>query len=165
MIKNWILWPSCGLAAGLLISCGGDDTDNGGPAAAEPPKTATPAAIEGMVWIPGGKFMMGSYSGMPHEAPTHQVELDGFFMDETEVTNAQFRAFVDATGFLTAAEQPMPEELLQYLPPELRREEQCAVWSHDLRQDRRPRSAESTRMVVDRALRQLASAARPGVVD
>lgn len=118
MMKNWILWSASGIAAGLMISCGGDD--EAGPAAAEAKPGVAPPEIEGMVWIPAGKFMMGSYSGMPNEAPVHEVELDGFYIDETEVTNRQFRAFVDATGYVTDAEQPMPEDQRQYLAPELR---------------------------------------------
>jgi formylglycine-generating enzyme required for sulfatase activity len=41
----------------------------------------------------------------PDERPLHEVELDGFWMDETEVTNRQFLEFADATGFLTVAER------------------------------------------------------------
>src|SRR5438094_714723 len=54
----------------------------------------------GMVWIPGGEFSMGTDSdlGRPEEKPAHRVRVDGFWMDTTEVTNAQFAAFVEATG-------------------------------------------------------------------
>ena len=44
--------------------------------------------------------------GKPDEAPVHTVTLDGFWMDETEVTNAQYAAFVEATGHVTTAEKP-----------------------------------------------------------
>ena len=62
----------------------------------------------GMVWIPGGEFTMGTDSdlGWPDEKPAHRVRVDGFWMDETDVTNAQFRAFVEATGYVTTAEKP-----------------------------------------------------------
>lgn len=63
----------------------------------------------GMVWIPGGSFMMGS-DRKPVEKPVHQVVLEGFWMDETEVTNAQFRAFVEATGYVTSAEKVPKKE-------------------------------------------------------
>jgi formylglycine-generating enzyme len=76
--------------------------------------------IEGMVWIPGGKFLMGSYSGMPNEQPAHEVELDGYYLDETEVTNAQFRRFVEATGYVTVAERPLSAEELAQIPAEQR---------------------------------------------
>lgn len=59
-----------------------------------------------MSWIPGGTFRMGSDRHYPEEAPSHRVSVDGFWMDTTPVTNAQFRAFVDATGHVTEAELP-----------------------------------------------------------
>jgi formylglycine-generating enzyme required for sulfatase activity len=77
-------------------------------------------APSGMVWIPGGEFTMGTDSelGWPAEKPAHRVRLDGFWMDQTDVTNAQFRAFVEATSYLTTAEKPPDaEELLRQLPP------------------------------------------------
>src|SRR5262245_25167367 len=62
----------------------------------------------GMVWFPGGEFTMGTDAelGWPDEKPAHRVRVDGFWMDETEVTNAQFRRFVEATGYVTTAERP-----------------------------------------------------------
>jgi formylglycine-generating enzyme required for sulfatase activity len=53
-------------------------------------------APDGMVWVPGGRFIMGNESELsqPSERPEHAVIVDGFFMDEHTVTNAQFRAFV-----------------------------------------------------------------------
>ena len=62
-----------------------------------------------MVWIPGGEFSMGSADPLarPDEAPVHRVRVAGFWMDATEVTNAQFRAFVHATGYKTVAERPV----------------------------------------------------------
>lgn len=67
----------------------------------------------GMVWIPGGKFIMGNEHAEndPHrrdEWPPHEVVLDGFWMDEHEVTNRQFDEFVKATGYITLPER-MPE--------------------------------------------------------
>ena len=58
-----------------------------------------------MVWIPGGRFLMGNDTGPPDEAPVHDVHLDGFWMDATEVTNRQFTEFIDATGYVTTAER------------------------------------------------------------
>lgn len=49
-----------------------------------------------MVYIPSGKFIMGSDSGDPNEAPAHTVYLDGFWIDRTEVTNAAFQKCVEA---------------------------------------------------------------------
>ncbi|HWP36661.1 MAG TPA: formylglycine-generating enzyme family protein [Gemmatimonadales bacterium] len=73
-----------------------------------------------MVWIPGGEFVMGSDG--PHaaqaEGPPHRVIVDGFFMDVHTVTNAEFRAFVDATGYATVAERvPNAADLLRQMPP------------------------------------------------
>lgn len=89
------------------------------------PEVTQPAAPpedgpEGMVWIPGGEFVMGSDDADATEAegPLHQVKVDGFWMDETEVTNAQFREFVEATGYITIAERPIDwEEMKKQLPP------------------------------------------------
>lgn len=76
----------------------------------------------GMVWIRGGEFSMGSedptgaascggHEHMPDARPVHRVYVDGFWMDKTEVTNAQFQKFVKATGYRTIAEiAPTAEE-------------------------------------------------------
>ncbi len=58
-----------------------------------------------MVWIPGGTFMMGSNDHYPEEAPAHQVTVDGFWMDQYTVTNAQFSRFVEDTNYVTSAER------------------------------------------------------------
>ena len=62
--------------------------------------------LSGMVRIPGAAFRMGSDRHYPEEAPSHLVKVDGFSMDATPVTNRQFRAFVEATGYVTFAEIP-----------------------------------------------------------
>ncbi len=79
-----------------------------------------PLKEEGMVWIPGGEFIMGSNEADAYDAekPAVNVAVRGFWMDETEVTNAQFEEFVKATGYLTVAERPIDwEELKKQLPP------------------------------------------------
>ena len=53
-------------------------------------------APPGMVLIPAGEFKMGSDTGAPNERPVHTVYLDAFYMDTHEVTNAQYKLFVDA---------------------------------------------------------------------
>ena len=110
------------LAAGLW-GCG-PRTE---PAAEQAKQTAAsgaaeeaPPVVKGMVWIPSGRFLMGSFGGMPNEQPVHEVQISGFYLDETEVTNAQFRAFVDATGYLTMAEKPMTEDQLAQIPADQR---------------------------------------------
>ena len=78
--------------------------------------------IPGMVWIPGGIYDMGASDSdrmvLSHEKPKHTVKVDGFYMDETEVTNAQFSKFIKATNYITTAERPVDWDLIkQQLPP------------------------------------------------
>ena len=92
-------------------------------------KPASPAP-EGMVWIPGGVFWMGApkrkgdseisndMRDMSDSRPLHQVELEGFWIDETEVTNEQFSQFVEATGYVTIAEVAPKAEDYPGAPPE-----------------------------------------------
>ena len=62
---------------------------------------------KGMMWVPGGKFLMGSDHKLAqkNERPAHPVRVSGFWMDSTHVTNAEFAQFVKATGHLTTAER------------------------------------------------------------
>ena len=74
----------------------------------------------GMVWVPAGEFTMGTddEAAMPNERPAHRVRLDGFWMDEHDVTNEEFARFVEATGYVTIAERPVDwEELKNQVPP------------------------------------------------
>ncbi|HKR83209.1 MAG TPA: formylglycine-generating enzyme family protein [Terriglobales bacterium] len=76
-------------------------------------------APPGMAWIPGGRFWMGS-NHMPDAQPVHQVEVKGFWMDRTDVTNAEFARFVKATGYVTLAERPLdPKEFPQLAKEDL----------------------------------------------
>ena len=80
----------------------------------------SPLAPLGMVWVPGGKFTMGwdGPEGRFDERPAHRVRVDGFWIDITEVTNARFRSFVEATNYRTTAERPVDwEKMRQQLPP------------------------------------------------
>jgi len=75
---------------------------------------------EGMVYISGGTFMMGADNKQADEDeyPKHEVRVNSFYMDATEVTNAQFAKFVKATKYVTTAEKkPDWEELKKTLPP------------------------------------------------
>jgi formylglycine-generating enzyme required for sulfatase activity len=72
-------------------------------AATDPRRNVPP---EGMAWIPGGAFLMGSNRHYPEEAPAHEVRVAGYWIDRTTVTNRQFREFVKATGYVTLAERP-----------------------------------------------------------
>jgi formylglycine-generating enzyme required for sulfatase activity len=74
-----------------------------------------------MVWIPAGTFMMGALDSdreaRRDEYPAHEVQITGFWMSDHEVTNSEFKAFVDATGYVTVAEkEPDWEELKKQLP-------------------------------------------------
>lgn len=74
---------------------------------------------KGMVWLPGGDFLMGSNSRLAHdnEKPAHKVHIDGFWIDRTDVTNREFAAFVKATGYVTTAERkPEWETIKAQLP-------------------------------------------------
>jgi formylglycine-generating enzyme required for sulfatase activity len=77
----------------------------------EPPERASDNAAPdqpgrpGILWIPGGAFLMGSDKHYPKEAPAHKVLVGGFWMDCHTVTNRDFRLFVEATGYQTLAER------------------------------------------------------------
>jgi formylglycine-generating enzyme required for sulfatase activity len=101
---------------------------------------ALPAGDDGMVFIPGGVFRMGGpskdtlravrqgagpapllchgiESGFPDAEPAHQVFVDDFRMDRTDVTNQQFARFVAATGYVTVAERPLDPTLFPGVAP------------------------------------------------
>jgi formylglycine-generating enzyme required for sulfatase activity len=83
-----------------------------------------------MVWISGGEFSMGAADPMGADnndvgmhattdsRPVHRVYVDGFWMDNTEVTNGQFALFIKATGYVTVAERPPRAEDFPGAPPE-----------------------------------------------
>ena len=117
-----------------LLSCQSNSTETASATADTPSATeqSTPEtsvltstkpsgeAPDGMVWVPGGQFMMGSNDQTANEieGPAHTVELSGFWMDAHEVTNAEFKRFVDETGYVTVAERPINwEEMKKQLPP------------------------------------------------
>jgi formylglycine-generating enzyme required for sulfatase activity len=84
------------------------------------PNSKDMGAPAGMVWILGGEFAMGTddVRSFPNERPAHRVRVDGFWIDEHDVTNVDFAMFVKATGYITTAERkPDWEELKKELPP------------------------------------------------
>ena len=100
------------LLCAVLISCNGRKDEG--------VLTETKDAPKGMVWLRGGDFIMGSDDprDYDHEHPAHRVRVEGFWIDETEVTNGQYKKFTDATGYKTVAERaPDWNELKKQLPP------------------------------------------------
>ena len=81
-----------------------------------------------MVWIPGGGFSMGSDDGPADERPRHRVSVNGFWMDRTEVTNAEFATFVKATGYQTIAERPV-DPVMYGLDPQTKIQPFSAVFT------------------------------------
>lgn len=110
-------WACCAAAAACVIGAFVVPTtprSDAEPASTNPPpinQSAAPGlAPEGMVWVPGGWYWMGDEQ-FPDAQPVHLVYVDGFWMDRTEVTNAQFARFVKETGYRTIAERkPDPQE-------------------------------------------------------
>jgi len=72
-----------------------------------------------MVWIAGGRFLMGSDKHYPEEAPAHNVSVGGFWIDPYTVTNDDFKRFVRETGYVTLAEKPAKAEDYPGAKPEL----------------------------------------------
>jgi len=82
---------------------------------------STTEAPEGMIWVEQKTFLQGAKASdnyaMSREKPAHMVTVDGFYMDITEVTNKQFKAFIDATKYITIAERKIDwEEMKKQLP-------------------------------------------------
>lgn len=82
------------------------------------PASSADAPHPGMVWVPSGRFTFGD-TVYPEEMPLRTVEVPGFWIDRTEVSNAEFAAFVQATGYLTVAERPVDPALFAALPPDM----------------------------------------------
>ncbi len=90
-------------------------------AACGPPRAVTPdACIEiarpdpgtpqaGMVWIAPGEVALGSPDFYPEERPVRTVAVDGFWISTHAVTNGEFAAFAEATGYVTLAERDGPD--------------------------------------------------------
>ena len=77
---------------------------------------------DGMVWVASKTFLMGGKNGdkysMPREKPSHKVVVDGFFIDAHEVTNKQFKKFVEETKYVTVAERQIDwDDIKKNLPP------------------------------------------------
>ena len=74
--------------------------------------------VDDMVHVGGTTFRMGSDAHYPEEAPAHRVGVDDFWIDRFQVTNSQFAAFVEQTGYVTVAERPLDPNDFPGAPPE-----------------------------------------------
>jgi formylglycine-generating enzyme len=110
-VSTFLRRPGVALATLLLLAaCSkkkSPETHAGAPSPAPP----------GMVWIGAGEFSMGS-NEFTDAQPIHRVAVDGFWIDSTEVTNAQFARFVEATHYVTVAERVPRAEDYPGAPPE-----------------------------------------------
>lgn len=99
-----IIW--CLLAATIFTNCGTQQGADSGTHSEKLGQTTPTYDTTGMVLIPGGTFLMGN-DEFPDSRPIHEVFVSPFYMDRTEVTNAQFARFVEETGYKTVAELPL----------------------------------------------------------
>ena len=72
-----------------------------------------------MIWISGGSFLMGSNEFYREERPVRRETVQGFWVDPHPVTNAEFRKFVSATGYVTTCERPPDPALYPDADPSL----------------------------------------------
>ena len=113
--------PAVALGAVIAIALAGQAVPQSAPASCTS-YSGLPAGegpTTGMVFIAGGRFSMGSERHQPEERFIHSVQVDGFWIDRHEVTNAQFRQFVEATGYVTLAERGLDPEANPGMPKEL----------------------------------------------
>lgn len=92
---------------------------------------------EGMVYVPGGRTLIGSESGEPHEQPVFEAEVSAFFLDVHPVTVGQFRAFVDEQKYVTQAERFGNAAVFDVRTARWRLVN-GATWQHPLGPDRSP---------------------------
>ncbi|MCH2214293.1 MAG: formylglycine-generating enzyme family protein [Flavobacteriales bacterium] len=115
--------PAVGICSAIIVlsSCTTKTAESAQDAVPDKEKISTSKSdTEGMIWVEGGVYVMGSEGDFAenHEGPTVKVEVSGFYIDTTEVTNAKFRAFTDATGYITIAERDIDwNELSKELAP------------------------------------------------
>ena len=109
IVKRWAFLPIL-----LLAGCSAADEENGDLASRSRCDGITEAQ---KIWVEGGSFVMGDDPFYPEEGPPRTVSVDGFWISQTEVTNAQFARFVSATGYVTVAEREPPQ--IESAPPEM----------------------------------------------
>jgi formylglycine-generating enzyme len=89
-----------------LAGCAGRPAERAACLADRPAAQAAPATA-GMVLVKGGAFRMGAAPMRPEEGPPRTTTVGSFWIDRSEVTNADFARFVKATGYVTLAERPL----------------------------------------------------------
>lgn len=124
-ISTWVLYSHRGVSTAEAIALPATSAFQPTIANRAPVPDRSP---EGMVWIPGVEFSMGANDPPEMNAvgmqatkdarPIHRVYVDGFSMDKTDVTNAQFAKFVNATRYITLAERKPRAEDFPGAPPE-----------------------------------------------
>lgn len=80
------------------------------------PATLAAEARDGMRWVPPGRYLIGARPERREEGPPRAVALKGYWIDQTEVTNADYAAFVAATGYRTLAERAPDPKLYPGVP-------------------------------------------------
>ena len=100
------------LISAMFFSCANNPRD----------KSISFETPDGMVWVEGKSYTKGAKQNddyaMMREKPSHEVYIDGFYIDITEVTKNQFKKFVNETGYLTIAERQIEwDEMKKSLPP------------------------------------------------
>jgi len=119
--RRWVIAGAialaCGLSGYMAVKVFSGPFSAGAPQIVQGDGVRGP---KGMMWVPGGEFLMGSDHKLAqkNERPAHRVSVRGFWMDQTHVTNVQFAEFVKATGYVTTAERkPDWETLKVQVPP------------------------------------------------
>lgn len=79
-----------------------------------------PGSAAGMVRLTGGRFKMGSEDFRAEEAPIRDIVVGDFWIDRHHVTNAQYRRFAEATGYVSVAERPGSGSFVFQRPSEIR---------------------------------------------
>lgn len=104
-----------------LVACGESSEETSDDTQVVARTCETPATR--VVAVQGGSFVMGQEGVYREEGPAREVELDGFWIDTTEVTNAQFAEFVEETGYVTIAEKPVDPAMfavpVEQIPPDM----------------------------------------------
>lgn len=107
-IKKTRAHVGCAFFLATLIGCGAKEDNSKNETAVTAVATPADTVSSKMVWIPDGSFQMGTDDpAFPDAHPIHKVSIKGFWMDEHEVTNAEFEKFVRAANYTTVAERPL----------------------------------------------------------